>query len=646
MMDKETQAPRSRPGFLPIFTATVLLMATVIGGYYALRSAQSHANPGCEPEEQSSPPGDQQPVEYTNWPKPDVALIMSGQMHGHYDPCGCSDPQYGGLTRRYNFYQSLRAKKWDVVGIDLGELPQLNGIQEQNVLRYGLSVRALETMNYKVIGIGRDELVSPLGDLLAPIWDKKHPFPRPLSTSLAGTAPGEKYHGLNVRPYEIIETNPKIGVINLMGPELCDELEKVVKFLPNGKALTDALKAFADAGVKVGVILHHEYPDVKEQKDTIAHRQKMEAKRKELAQMCADFCAKARKQNPKIPPIQLMMILTEEPTPPAFLTPLKNVPTQVLEIGHKGQYVGLVGIYADGKGGYRLRYQDVQMSPEWQTKKGDEKNHPVTKLIEEYNNTLKATDMLAKFPRTEHFNQLPLPNQKGLRATFVGSDRCGDCHQHAFNVWKNPVTKKPAHVIATTTLEEEVNPKGRQFDPECMKCHTTGFMHPGGYNDFVPNLANWPNKPAVAPKAKALMKHNQNLRGVGCESCHGPGSEHVKAPNNVDIHKLINPYAPSKDERALEDLPKRTDAEQMKLKGMFEKRMNALTQACIKCHDEANDANWGKPGRDTADKWLQLIHRTPKGKAPADPPAKQVNPPVIDGNPPPPVVIEVIPEKK
>ena len=31
-----------------------------------------------------------------------VALLLSGESHGYLQPCGCSEPQKGGLARRYN----------------------------------------------------------------------------------------------------------------------------------------------------------------------------------------------------------------------------------------------------------------------------------------------------------------------------------------------------------------------------------------------------------------------------------------------------------------------------------------------------------------------------------------------------------------
>jgi hypothetical protein len=646
-----TPPPARRSYLLPAGVALILL-ALVGGGYFTLRAVPIKSYLGCDPEESEFyPPEDQLPKGFADWEKPLVAIVLSGQMHGYNDPCGCSDPQYGGLTRRFNFIQSLKAKDWDVVGIDMGELPQLKGIHAQNLLKYELSIRALGAMNYKAIGIGRDEILTPATEALVHIWDKKHPFPRPLNLSLAETSLGGEYHKLNVRPFEIIDTTPKIGVISLMGQDLRDDLKPLEKFLSSQVELPKALKAFADAGVEIGIILHHEYPRVDENKFPVGFQRdiEIERKRKELALKCAEFCDAARRKNPKIPPIQLMMVLTEQSEPPALLARLDpKLPTQTIEIGHKGKYVGLIGVYRDGKA-YRLQHENVLMSPAWETKKGEEKQNKVIALMENYNDQLKRQDMLAKFPRSLHYNQIPLANQTGLKATYVGTDRCADCHEHAAQVWG-----QTPHHKATETLEKLKHPSGRQYDPECMMCHTTGFKHPGGYNDLVTELAKWPAKPEQPPGAKKIKDHNDNLRGVGCESCHGPGSEHDKNPNNKDLYGLMNAYSPTPAERLLEDkmaLQPLNAADKAKWEQLSQGRMRKMSASlCMKCHDDQNDVNWGRPGHEMFDQWLakKLIHHTPKnnngaGKAP---PVKKGDLPAIVNDPMPPIVIEIIQDKK
>jgi hypothetical protein len=90
----------------------------------------------------------------------------------------------------------------------------------------------------------------------------------------------------------------------------------------------------------------------------------------------------------------------------------------------------------------------------------------------------------------------PVPQPPKGEATYVGMEKCADCHDDAVKFWK-----KTVHAQAWQTLVD----RGQQFDYECIGCHVTGFDKPGGTN----------------------LAHNEGLRDVQCEVCHGPGSIHV-----------------------------------------------------------------------------------------------------------------------
>jgi hypothetical protein len=81
-------------------------------------------------------------------------------------------------------------------------------------------------------------------------------------------------------------------------------------------------------------------------------------------------------------------------------------------------------------------------------------------------------------------------------ATYVGKETCNDCHDAAVKFWD-----KTVHAQAWKTLVD----RGQQFDYDCIGCHVTGFDKPGGSN----------------------LGHNDTLRDVQCETCHGPASIHV-----------------------------------------------------------------------------------------------------------------------
>src|SRR5437764_4789532 len=94
---------------------------------------------------------------FKDWPKPDVALVLSAEQHGYLLPCGCSRPQVGGLERRYNFLERLRAKGWAVAPVDLGDIPQ--GPKQlprqmpnvQGLIKYRYSMESLKKMGYLAV---------------------------------------------------------------------------------------------------------------------------------------------------------------------------------------------------------------------------------------------------------------------------------------------------------------------------------------------------------------------------------------------------------------------------------------------------------------------------------------------------------------
>jgi hypothetical protein len=94
----------------------------------------------------------------------------------------------------------------------------------------------------------------------------------------------------------------------------------------------------------------------------------------------------------------------------------------------------------------------------------------------------------------------PLPPFLGVSrasARYVGTPVCAACHAEAARAHD-----ASAHAHALDTLITA----GAAASPACLSCHVTGFGHPGGW---------------------AGARSAPGLDAVGCESCHGPGSDHV-----------------------------------------------------------------------------------------------------------------------
>lgn len=112
----------------------------------------------------------------------------------------------------------------------------------------------------------------------------------------------------------------------------------------------------------------------------------------------------------------------------------------------------------------------------------------LARLYRQYQGFVSESHLLEKYPR------IPLPD--GLQ--YVGSAACERCHGYEHNAWS---TK--AHADAFATLVEV----GSDRDPECVICHVVGMDRESGYIN---------------------EEKTPHLKDVGCENCHGPGSEHIR----------------------------------------------------------------------------------------------------------------------
>ena len=109
-----------------------------------------------------------------------------------------------------------------------------------------------------------------------------------------------------------------------------------------------------------------------------------------------------------------------------------------------------------------------------------------------------------------------LPAATAEDLTYVGSESCQECHEDQYESY-NAHSKK-AHSYESVKVMRKGLTEAEYL--ECLQCHATGFGKPGGFTS-----------PAETP-------HLQNL---GCESCHGPGSDHVESSDPEDIVGELSP---------------------------------------------------------------------------------------------------------
>src|SRR5262245_6256030 len=224
---------------------TLLAMDLSSSGFLMAHLLQA---PAGEPPAADPPTAKAAPGLFRDWPTdhaPDLVLVLSGQQHGYINPCGCSEPQYGGLPRRYNLIQSLLQRGWPVAGVDLGDLIEAKEHRTpQTLLRYETAMKALKRMNYAGVGLGLHETEMPLFSTLGQYALNDH-APRILATNLQerDTNFADMIGGsvVGFAPKSTL----KLGVVGLVGPGVRDKIpmqSPALKFDDTLKALTATLQ--------------------------------------------------------------------------------------------------------------------------------------------------------------------------------------------------------------------------------------------------------------------------------------------------------------------------------------------------------------------------------------------------------------------
>lgn len=539
-------APSKRNPIIPLVGAIVLVAVSGLGGTCLakwLRPVEEETG-----TTETSQPQKGLPPTLARWEKPDLVLALTAQQYGYLLPCGCSRPQVGGLERRYNYLTALRAAGWPIAAVDLGDIAQKQGPVQltnlQGLIKYRYSMMALKAMGYGAVSMGRYEANLSLFKVLGE-YALNNPDPKVLLANLRNkeTEFPEQVFDTTVIP---TKGSPiKVGVTAVMGPTIAESLKDPnAKFDSSREAITRALAALRKDKADLLVLLYHGVMGraANDQSEPVA-------------------VAKA------FPEFQVILCTSEEDEPPGQPLEIKHADgrvTRIIRMGHKSKYVGTLGVYKKDND-FAFKYHLEDLGEQWLTPDGKEKEQPVVELMEKYARELDRGNYLKLTPQATHPFAASQPDSK---PEFVGSDKCKRCHESAYKVWKDT-----PHSHAWQTLADAKKPGLRHRDPECIICHTIGFGYQGGFVD---------------------EKQTPQLKDVGCESCHGPSSEHLKSPDDTTWHQLMNPWK-AKAGETLQDKQKRT---------------LRIDQFCQKCHDMDNDVTWTNKGFER--KWPKIDHPTPK----------------------------------
>ncbi|GBD34911.1 Cytochrome c-554 [bacterium HR36] len=580
-----------RLAIVGLLFATPVAVVVTAGGYYWWAEnvkeeprlvARRAVNPRYDPAEQVRRAWQE--------PPPELVLAFSGQMYGYLQPCGCSRPQVGGLERRYELTQRLRQFGWPVVGFDLGDLARLRyeikqgvpALVEQARLKYETAWKMLHHLGWQAVGLGPEELLFPLEEVLGwalntrpPTligtnldWPEMHEVAAyqrflllEIPTDLSPSSPSQL-----LVPQPIFSTSPgaaassgrssprrtwRVACLSVIQESQLKKLreqapkELLQRFSPAEVALANAWRDLSRRRPNLVILLHHGTPE----------------EAKQLAQKFGWIHIIVNRDETDV-----ASTLADE-LPSAGLDSLPNYPSflnrLLIRVGHKGKAVGLVAVRSsrspsfpdpDALPAYRFDYRMVELIESLEPI--SDGSNPVRELMKEYVYQVYARQLLQQWVaqrQVSHQQQLDQPG-----AAFVGAAACAECHRSACQVWNNSKHSQAYAALAKYGQPHIVLQRngrsvtiGRQYDPECLICHTTGFEYKTGFRSET---------------------ETPHLLANGCENCHGPASLHVQFPKEAKYWQPL--------------------------------QRKASANLCISCHDSEND-----PHFDFAKYWPKIMHK-------------------------------------
>jgi hypothetical protein len=103
-----------------------------------------------------------------------------------------------------------------------------------------------------------------------------------------------------------------------------------------------------------------------------------------------------------------------------------------------------------------------------------------------------------------------LAEEKQEEAVYVGMEKCKDCHPEHVETYSKWKYSKNFRILEM---------RGKEHDPQCVACHTTGYGKPGGF---------------------VSVEKTPHMKNIQCEACHGAASLHVKAPTLEEHQRTLS----------------------------------------------------------------------------------------------------------
>jgi hypothetical protein len=388
-------------------------------------------------------------------PPETLTIAFSNDLRGEIRSCGCPANDFGGLGRRATLLEIVRDSTDHFLLVDAGDF---FGVE----LNYGkekadVTMKSMAWMGYDAVVIGEKDF----GFGVDYIVRRTQEIGLPVVVANVYDAVADT---LLFPPSWVVEyaSGLSVGLIGVMGNGL-----KLPPQVPEGVIrITEPIDA-----------IKRELEEIRDRVEyvvVVAH-----LSRREAQAIATD-----------VPEVDLV-VFGHEGRPSGKGKSRRFGNAFLLQSPGKGLYLGVAFAVLDGDGGIRKinRFQ-----------------HPLSKDYEDHEAVAKlfrSYDMNVAAKEKSDIPSALFDARAGLKKPFAGSEACRECHETEYAVWK-----QSKHAEAFAILEG----RARQYDRDCIPCHTTGFYKRGGFEHVT-----------VTPE----------LVDVGCESCHGNGHDHESDPGTL-----------------------------------------------------------------------------------------------------------------
>lgn len=375
-----------------------------------------------------------------------LVIVFSGEETGNLEPCGCYEGQIGGIFRRYTFIDSFREKKDVILPVSLGDLPKNVGRQDE--IKMEIFCRAIGEMDYVLHNLGEKDIeIGP--QLLNYLSHTSKTVLLSSNVQLVDSFPA-KINQYVLKECFVSGHIFKIAFLGILSKSLLsNSILEYINVEDPVQVLKPLVKQLQGKANLIVLLSHAPF-----------------AESIEIAKC--------------FPEIGLIITGHNIEEPIDSITYINNTP--IVSSGTEGKYVGVAKYSVNNAVMERKSVGVIPLDNKYKD------SQEMISLLKEYQQMLADEDLLSKIPQTPLLNGL----------SYVGSSLCGMCHKVVYEHWS-----KTTHGTSYGTLVR----KGYQYDPECIKCHTTGYGDVSGFLNY---------------------EKNNNLINVGCESCHGAGSRHIK----------------------------------------------------------------------------------------------------------------------